>query len=134
MSITYVGSPYHPSRQISQWKPVVACSQFIHSPVSALHVEACPLHSPNYEQTQNDKNTLKYGISLTKLSVKENITNLLENIKYLTWFTIRKIPVAWFAFVTSSTIRIFVTFTLTGHDITIIIRGSSTIAITGYIS
>ena len=132
MSITYVGSPYHPSRQISQWKPVVACSQFIHSPVSASHVEACPLHSPNYQQMQKDKNALKNGFLL--LSVKENITNLLANVQYLTWFTVRKIPVAWFAFVTPSTIRIFVTFALTGLNITIIIRGSSTIAITGYIS
>ena len=105
--LTYDGSPYHPSRQTSQWKPVVACWHSMHSPVWASHVDACLLHWPIQK------------LKLYWYLYTNYRTLALVNFWYicacefiLTWFTIGEVPVSWFTFITSSTKCVFVAFAL----------------------
>ena len=47
----------------------------------------------------------------------------------LTWFTIGEIPIPWFAFITSATISVFVTFALSSYFIAKVVECTNTMAI-----
>ena len=122
--VTYAGSPYHPSRQTSQWKPVVACWQSIHSPVSASQIDAWPLHWPIQIVLVMLNRLLHNSLFFFAIFLYYSCLIIV-----LTWFTIREIPVSWFAFITSPTEGVYITFALSRNFITKIIQGSNTMTI-----